>query len=93
MKIVDILKEEDWKQDTPGFKSKQTDFNPDTGQYTWDVDYTPIKSVDSAIEKAYEGYKQVLSKYPEDEKLETLFNVFASFKKAFRTHVSRKYKE
>jgi|TARA_B110000503_G_scaffold58969_1_gene94224 hypothetical protein len=91
MKIADILKEQDWKQDTPSFKTKQTEFDPKTGQYTWDVDYTPIKGVDNAIEKAYQEYKEILKDYPEDQKLEKLFDVFASFKKAFRTHVSRKY--
>lgn len=92
MKIRDILREqEDWKQDSPEFKTKQSGFNPETGQYTWDVEYTPLKGVDKAIEDAFQEYKDVLKKYPEDQKLEKLFDVFAAWKREFRKHVSRKY--
>lgn len=92
MKIRDILREqEDWKQDSPEFRTKQSGFNPETGQYTWDVEYTPLKGVDKAIEDAFQEYKDVLKKYPEDQKLEKLFDVFAAWKREFRKHVSRKY--
>lgn len=92
MKIRDILiEQEDWKQDSPEFKTKQTGFDPETGQYSWDVEYTPLTGVDKAIEDAFQEYKDVLKKYPEDQKLEKLFDVFAAWKREFRKHVSRKY--
>ena len=90
MKIKDIL-EQEWRQDSPDFKTKQTGVDPVTGQISWDVEYTPLKGVDNAIQDAYDDYKAVLRKYPDDERLEKLFDVFASFKKAFRQHVNRKY--
>ena len=92
MKIADILKsEQDWKQDTPQFKTKKTGIDPVTGRIEWEVEYTPLIGVDKAIEEAYEQYKGVLKKYPEDQKLEKLFDIFAAFKREFRKHVSRKY--
>ena len=90
MKIKDIL-EQEWQQDSPDFKTRQTGVDPVTGQISWDVEYTPLKGVDDAIQDAYDDYKDVLKKYPDDERLEKLFDVFASFKKAFRQHVNRKY--
>jgi len=93
MKIKDILKEEekDWEQDNPDFKTKQTAYNKETGQYTWEVKYTPMISLDSHIMDAAEDFKKVTRKFPQDEKLEKLFKVFTGFKKAFRTHMNRKY--
>lgn len=91
MKIKDLLKEESWNQDSPDFRSKQTGIDPETGAVSWDIQYTPLKGVDDAIEKAYTDYKTILKKYPEDQKLEQLFNVFSAFKKAYRTHVNRRY--
>ena len=90
MKIKDIL-EQDWRQDSPEFKSKQTGVNPETGQTSWDIEYTPLIGVDKAIDRAYEQYKHVLRKYPEDQKLEKMFDIFAAFKREFRKHVTRKY--
>ena len=90
MKIKDIL-EQEWRQDSPDFKTKQVGKDPVTGQISWEVEYTPLKGVDTAIQEAYDDYKKVLKKYPDDERLEKLFDVFASFKKAFRQHVNRKY--
>lgn len=92
MKIHDIIKEEEnWKQDAPGFKTKQTGVDPVTGRVEWDVEYTPLIAVDKAIEEAFQEYKDVLKKYPEDQKLDKLFDIFASWKREFRKHVSRKY--
>lgn len=90
MKIKDIL-EQEWKQDNAQFKSKQTGIDPVTGQISWDIEYTPLKGADEAIQEAYDELKKALKKYPDDQKLEQLFNVYASFKKAFRTHLNRKY--
>jgi hypothetical protein len=93
MKIKDILneKEEDWKQNSPDFKTKQVGFDPDTGQFSWDVEYTPMVSLDNHIMDAAEDFKKVTRKFPQDEKLEKLYKVFSGFKKAFRTHMNRKY--
>lgn len=90
MKIKDIL-EQEWRQDNPQFKSKQTGIDPVTGQISWDIEYTPLKGADEAIQEAYDELKKALRKHPDDQKLEQLFNVYASFKKAFRTHLNRKY--
>ena len=54
MKLRDIIKEEEWEQDSPSFKTKKTGVDPTTGQISWDVEYTPLKGVDDAIEKAYD---------------------------------------
>ena len=70
MKIQDILKEEKWSQDSTDFKSKKTGVDPVTGTISWDIEYTPLKGVDDAIEDAYQDYKAVLKKYPEDQKLD-----------------------
>ena len=64
--------------------------DPETGTISWTIEYTPLKGVDNAIDNAYE-YKKVLRKYPDDQKLEKLFDIFAAFKKQFRMHVTRKY--
>lgn len=90
MKIKDIL-EQEWRQDSPRFKTKQTGVDPVTGQVSWDIEYTPLKGADDAIQEAYDELKKALKKHPDDQKLEQLFNVYASFKKAFRTHLNRKY--
>lgn len=90
MKIKKIL-EQDWKQDRPEFKSKETGVDPVTGRIEWDIEYTPLTGVDKSIEKAYQEFKDVLKKHPEDQKLDKLFEVFSSFKREFRRHVSRKY--
>jgi len=90
MKIKDIL-EQEWKQDAPEFKTKETGVDPVTGQISWDVEYTPLIGVYIFIEKAYNQYKGVLKKYPDDQKLDKLFDIFAAFKREFRKHVTRKY--
>lgn len=90
MKIKNIL-EQKWKQDSPEFQTKKTNIDPETGQVTWDVEYTPLINIDKSIEKIYEELKHALKKHPDDPKLEKLFDVFAAWKKQFRTHVNRKY--
>lgn len=90
MKIKDIL-EQDWKQDSPEFKSRQTDIDPETGAVSWNIQYTPLVGVDKAIEKAHTEFKDALKKYPNDEKLDKLFEIFTSFKREYRKHVTRKY--
>lgn len=83
--------EQDWEQDTPGFKTKQTNIDPITGQITWDVEYTPLTDIDKSIEDVYSDFKEALRKHPEDQKLEQLFDSFAAWKREFRRHISRKY--
>jgi len=87
MKIKDILKEE-----SPDFKTKKVSGpDPVTGQMTWDVEYTPLIGVDKNFEEAYQDFKKILKKYPTDEKLEKLFQIFAQFKRQYRSHVTRRY--
>jgi hypothetical protein len=90
MKIKDLL-EQEWKQDSPEFKSKETGIDPETGSVSWDIEYTPLRGVDKSIEKAYNEYKDAIKKYPNDQKLDKLFELFTAFKKEFRKHVTRKY--
>ncbi len=88
MKIRDILKEEE----NPDFKTtKIGDPHPVTGQMTWDVEYTPLKGVDDNLEDAYQDFKKILKKYPTDERLQKLFDVFSQFKRQYRAHVTRRY--
>ena len=93
MKIKDILneKDHDWKQDSPNFKTKKTGFDPVTGKTSWDVEYTPLLSLAENVEETYEDFKEVTRKYPQDQKLEQLFKVFSSFKRAYKMHINRKY--
>ena len=87
MKIKDILDLE-----SRDFKTTQIGSpDPVTGQTTWDVEYTPLIGVDNNFEDAYQDFKKILQKYPGDQKLEKLFDIFAKFKRQYRTHVSRKY--
>ena len=92
MKIKDILKEaDDWKQDSKDFKTKVTGRDKTTGSVSWDVKYTPLISLAENIEEAYVDFKEVTRKYPQDQKLEQLFKVFNSFKRAYKMHINRKY--
>jgi len=93
MKIKDILneKEHDWKQDTPDFKTRQSGFDKETGQISWDVEYTPLVRLNDDIESAYQNFKKVTREYPQDEKLEKLFKVYSGFKRAYKAHMNRKY--
>tara|TARA_R110000822_G_scaffold46909_3_gene124748 strand:+ start:2456 stop:2740 length:285 start_codon:yes stop_codon:yes gene_type:complete len=92
MKIKDILKEaDDWKQDSTDFKTKVIGRDKTTGAVSWDVKYTPLISLAENIEESYEDFKEVTRKYPSDVKLEQLFKVFTSFKRAYKMHINRKY--
>jgi hypothetical protein len=87
MKIKDILKEEN-----PDFTTKKVSGpDPVTGQMTWDVEYTPLIGVDDNLEDAYQDFKKILKKYPTDERLQKLFDVFSQFKRQYRAHVTRRY--
>ena len=91
MKIRDILKEEEWSQDSTDFKSKKTGVDPVTGQISWDIEYTPLINLRKNVEETYDDFKGVIQKYPEDQKLEKLFEVYTSFKRQLKIHVNRKY--
>lgn len=91
MKIRDIIREKDWEQDSTAFKSKKTGVDPETGQISWDIEYTPLVNLRKNVEETYEDFKGVLKKYPDDQKLEKLFDVYASFKRSLKIHVNRKY--
>lgn len=73
------------------FTTKQTGYDPETGQISWDVEYTPLIDLRNEVEDLFEAYKKTIQKYPDDEKLNKLFEVYSSFKRAFKTHVNRRY--
>lgn len=73
------------------FTTRQTSFDPETGQISWDVEYTPLINLRKEVEELYDAYKDTILKYPDDEKLNKLFEVYSSFKRAFKTHVNRRY--
>ena len=91
MKIKDILEQDNWRQDSPGYKTKKTRVDPETGTISWDVQKTPINAIDKEMENLHTNLKYALKDYPNDEKLEKFYNVFTSFKKQLRTHLTRKY--
>ena len=78
-------------QEKSKFTTRQTDFNPETGQISWDVEYTPLVDLRNEVEELFEAYKKTIQKYPDDEKLNKLFDVYSSFKRAFKTHVNKRY--
>lgn len=86
MKIKDLLNE-----DNDNFKLTDKKVNPETGQISFNVEYTPMIRLRKEVEELYDAFKDTLQKYPEDQKLEKFFDVFASFKRQFKTHVNRKY--
>ncbi len=69
------------------------DTDDDTGQMSWKVEYTPLSGVNKSIETAYQDFKKAIREFPEDSRLEELFEEFASFKRGYRTHFNRKYKK
>jgi hypothetical protein len=86
MKIKDILKE-----DEEDFKLTKTSTDPETGQISWDVEYTPMVRLRKEVEELYDAFKGTVKKYPDDQKLEKFFEVYSSFKRQFKAHVNRKY--
>ena len=91
MKLGDIIREGEWEQESPHFKTKKTGTDPETGQVSWDVKYTPMTELQNEVEELYDAFKRTLRQYPDDQKLEKFFEVYASFKRKFKTHVNRKY--
>lgn len=88
MKIKDIIFEED----ALGFKTTQTAVDPETGQITWDVEYTPLVKIDTELGKLADELDSAVKKHPEDEKLQQYNELFKNFKKSFRTHITKHYK-
>lgn len=89
MKLKDILFEED----ALGFKTTKTNVDPETGQVTWDVEYTPLVRIDGELEKLATELDSATKKHPEDEKLQQYNELFKNFKKAFRSHVTKHYRK
>ena len=81
MKIKDILneKEHDWQQDTPDFKTRQSGFDKETGQISWDVEYTPLVRLNDDIESAYQNFKKVTPDFFISSSATLLSFLFASF--------------
>lgn len=89
MKLVDLIYEED----ALGFKTTKTNIDPETGQITWDVEYTPLVKIDGELEKLAIELDSAVRKHPKDEKLQQYNEFFKNFKKGFRSHVTRHYKK
>lgn len=86
MKIKEIIKEE-----PDAFKLVDKEVDPETGAVSHRVVYAPIVDLRREVEELYDAFKRTLKQYPEDQKLEQFFDVYASFKRQFKTHVNRKY--
>jgi len=89
MKLLKILVE----QSERGFDTEQSSTDPETGAVTWNVVYTPLTSLDRAMQKMYEDFADTIKEYPDDIRLEQMFYDFANIKKNLRTHITRKYKK
>jgi hypothetical protein len=86
MKIKDILKEE------PGgarLVNKRVD--PETGAISHDVEYDNIYTLRKEVEQLNDAFKETIQDLPNDEQLYKLYTVYTKFKRAFKTHVNRKY--
>ena len=88
MKLTNIIFEED----ALGFKTTKTAVDPETGQITWDVEYTPLIKIDAELESLAIELDSAVKKHPKDEKLQQYNEFFKNFKKSFRTHVTKHYK-
>lgn len=88
MKLRDIILKED---EYPDFDTEKSSTDDTTGQITWDVNYTPIKSLNKNLEELNDDFKEVLEEYPTDRKLEEIYKKFASVKREMRKHISRQY--
>jgi hypothetical protein len=85
MKILKLI------ETTDKFTTTLTDKDPQTGTLTWDVEYTPLKSLDTNLEKIYTDFKKAADKHPEDQKLQSFLDTFALFKKLLRRHITQTY--
>lgn len=91
MKITKVLLEDkDNKFDD--FSLNKTGVDPVTGRISWDVEYTPIISLDNNLEELYEDFKDAVKKYPDDNKLKQMSDQFYNLKRNLRSHISKKYK-
>lgn len=86
MKLKDIILDE-----AKGFTLTNKEIDPETGAITHKVTYEPIVDLRREIEELNSAFKKTLQQYPEDQKLEQFYEVYASFKRKFKTHVNRKY--
>ena len=86
MKIKDILKEE-----TAEARLVNKRVDPETGAISHDVRYNNIYYLRKEVEELNDAFKETVQDLPNDEKLYKLYNVYTKFKRAFKTHVNRKY--
>ena len=89
MKLTDLI----FENDALGFKTTKSNIDPETGQITWDVEYTPLIKIDDDLEGLVDELERAIKKHPEDIKLEQYFTLLKNFKKSFRTHVTKHYKK
>ena len=92
MKLLDLLKETQPKQFHTRRKGSNYGVDSKTGTITWSVKYNELTIIDNKLDiilNALEG----LSRRSDDEKLNQLIDTFKKFKRAYRSHITRKYKK
>ena len=87
MKLLDLLKE-----DPKQFTSRTQKIDPDTGTITWSIKYNNLKVIDSKLDTILFALERLAENH-DDEKLDQLIDTFKKFKKAYRSHITRKYKK
>ena len=92
MKLTKIVLEENKGKKRPyGHTLIPKSFDKETGTYTSDVEYTPLRNVKKNIEDLHQDFLAALKDHPEDTKLQDLQATFAKFKTAFNKHTNKVY--
>lgn len=73
------------------FKTSNKKIDPETGRIEWDVQYTPVVEFKASLDELSKDFKKLISKYPQDDKLEKLHTFFKQFKKQTLTYLTRQY--
>ena len=89
MKLTKILLED--KKDPYGHRLIPKSFDPETGSYSSDVEYTPLRNVKKNIEELHQDFLDALKDHPQDAELLRLQTIFAKFKMAFNKHTNKVY--
>jgi hypothetical protein len=85
MKLLKLI------ETTQKFTTTLRDKDSDTGTLTWDIEYTPLKSLDANLDKIYTDFRKAAEKHSEDQKLQSFLDTFALFKKLLRRHITQTY--
>lgn len=88
MKIRDIILEKGWEK---SFKTTKTGVDPETGGISWDVEYSPLFTLNKNLDEIAKDFKGLLFQNPNDDKLKEFYSNYINFKKQFRTYITRTY--